>query len=159
MHATIRHLHRSERGMPKDSVDAIDVTVDGVVGDVQRDKRYHGGPQRAVCLFSADLIDALRDEGHPITPGSTGENVTLGGVDWSALGPGTTLSFANGVELEVTKDAPPCRTIEASFTDGHFERIAHKQHPGESRLYCRVLSTGRLTVGESVEITPAGATR
>lgn len=157
MHATIRFLHRSERGMPKDSIDALDVTVDGVVGDRQRDMRHHGGPQRAVCLFSEEVIDALRDEGHPIAPGSTGENVTLGGVDWSALGTGTRLRFEGGVVLEVTSDAPPCRTIEASFSDGEFERIAQKRHPGQSRLYCRVLSTGRLTVGEPVEITPAGA--
>ncbi len=155
MHATVRHLHRSDQGMPKLPVSSIDVQVEGIVGDIQRDRRYHGGPQRAVCIFSSEVIDQLRDAGHPITPGATGENVTLGGVDWSALGPGTTLTFDGGVVLEVTSDAPPCPTIEAAFTDGAFKTIAEKEHPGRSRLYCKVITTGTIAVGERVAISTA----
>ena len=53
------------------------VAVNGVEGDRQRNRMVHGGPNRAVCLYSLELIEALRAEGHPIVPGSIGENLTL----------------------------------------------------------------------------------
>ena len=45
--------------------------------------------------------------------------------------------------------AQPCPTIGGSFPAGRFERIAEKVHPGESRLYTRVLTPGTL-VDESL---------
>ena len=50
--------------------------------DRQRNPRIHGGLERAICLFSLEVIEALQAEGHPIVPGSTGENVTLAGLNW-----------------------------------------------------------------------------
>ena len=47
-------------GVPKHRVASTDVTANGVVGDKQRDKRYHGGPTRAVSLYSYERIEALR---------------------------------------------------------------------------------------------------
>ena len=53
---------------------------DGLEGDRQRDLRFHGGPLRAVSLYSLELIEALQAEGHPIAPGAMGENLTMAGV-------------------------------------------------------------------------------
>ena len=60
-------------GVPKHAVAATEITAEGVAGDRQRDRRHHGGPQRAVSLFAMERIEALRAEGHPIAPGSTGD--------------------------------------------------------------------------------------
>jgi MOSC domain-containing protein YiiM len=145
----------SDGGVPKHAVPAARVTLTGLAGDRQRDLRHHGGPERAVCLLALELIERLRAEGHPIEPGSTGENLTLAGLDWSALAPGTRLAFAGGVELQVSSPAVPCPTIRASFTAGGFERLSAKRHPGESRLYCRVLREGEVRAGEGVEVVGA----
>ena len=51
--------------------------------------KVHGGPERAVSLFSLEVIRRLQDEGHPIYPGATGENLTVAGLDWAALAAGT----------------------------------------------------------------------
>lgn len=142
-------------GVPKYAVASAELTVQGVLGDRQRDLRFHGGPGRAVSLFAAERIAALQAEGHPITPGSTGENLTIAGLDWAGLKVGDRLLVGGWVELELTDYAAPCSTIEASFADGAFKRISQKLHPGWSRLYARVISEGQVYVGDRVEHLPA----
>src|SRR5207237_828234 len=88
MTGRIVSINISGGGVPKRAVEEADVRSLGIVGDVQRNRQYHGGPDRALCLYSMDWIDALRAEGHPIAPGTTGENVTVHGVDWALLVPG-----------------------------------------------------------------------
>lgn len=139
-------------GVPKYAVPAAELTAAGVVGDKQRDRRFHGGPTRAVSLYAAERIEALRQEGHPIGPGTTGENLTLAGVDWGALKVGDRLRVGEWVELEITGFAAPCSNIEASFADGAFKRMSEKLHPGWSRLYARVLAEGTVRPGDPVEL-------
>ena len=129
-------------GVPKHPVGAALITATGVGGDRQLDLKHHGGPDRAVCLFALERIAALAAEGHPIAPGTTGENLTIEGLDWSALGPGTRLAVGDDVVLEITGPAPQCNTIAGSFTGGAFVRISEKLHPGWSRLYARVVREG-----------------
>jgi MOSC domain-containing protein YiiM len=123
----------------------------GIVGDRQRDLRIHGGPDRAVSLYSLDLIEQLRAEGHPIEPGSTGENLTIAGLDWSLMVPGAQLEVG-GVRLWLTKYAHPCRNVIASFKDGDSTRVSQKVHPGWSRLYARVVQAGVVTIGDEVRV-------
>ncbi len=93
------------------------------------------------------MIERLRAEGHPIGPGTTGENLTVEGIDWSLVRPGVRLRIGE-VEVEVTQYTTPCKTIRASFRDGAIDRI----HPEESRVYARVLQPGRVRVGDPVEL-------
>lgn len=142
-------------GVPKHPVPSAELTVQGVVGDRQRDRRFHGGPERAVCLYATERIAALRAEGHPIAPGTTGENLTIAGLDWATLRVGDRLLIGEWVELEITGYAAPCGNIEEAFADGSFKRISEKLHPGWSRLYAKVLSEGIVRVGDRVDHLPA----
>ena len=81
----------SRGGVPKRAVSQAFISATGLENDAQADRRHHGGPDRAVSLYAAELIAALAAEGHPIVPGSTGENLTLEGIDWRALAPGSVL--------------------------------------------------------------------
>ena len=148
----IVQLSVSPGGVPKLPISAAEVTPLGLAGDDHHDTKHHGGPDAALCLYSAELISALRSEGHPIEPGSTGENVTLRGLDWNQMVPGARLRFEGGVEIEITQYTTPCATIRASFLNGHVNRIKHALHPGWSRVYARVIATGTLREGELVEI-------
>jgi MOSC domain-containing protein YiiM len=139
-------------GVPKTAVPSATITVDGVIGDRQLDLEHHGGPERAVSIYAAERIAALAAEGHPIAPGTSGENLTLVGLEWDALGPGSRLWIGDAVHLEITRAAPPCETIAASFVDGRFVRISEKVHPGWSRLYARVLREGRVCAGDPVRV-------
>ena len=138
--------------MPKRAVQSVAIGTNGLDGDGVNHPKIHGGPERAVCLWSLERILALQAEGHPIFPGAVGENVTLAGLDWSALVPGAVLDLGDAVRLEIASYTSPCRTIAAYFTDAQFKRISEERHPGWSRLYARVLRPGTLTVGDPVRI-------
>lgn len=135
----------SPRGVPKTAVARARITVLGVEGDGHRAVPYHGGPDRAVCLYAMEAIRALQAEGHPIGPGTLGENVTIEGLDWSAVTPGRRLLVGDDVLLEVTSYTPPCRTIMRAFRDRAYDRVSQARHPGCSRVYARVLAEGVIT--------------
>ena len=148
----IFQLSVSNGGVPKLAVREAALTPAGLEGDRQRDLRYHGGPDRAVCLYSLERMLELQAEGHPVFPGSVGENVTVVGLDWSSLAPGARLALGDEALVEVASYTSPCKTIAASFLEGGFKRISQKVHPGHSRLYARVLRPGRVSVGQTIRL-------
>lgn len=153
------HLHqisRSDGGVPKLPVAEARVTADGVMGDHQRNREAHGGVERAVCLFSLELIEALQAEGHSITPGASGENLTLAGLDWARLAPGDRVQIGETLLVEIVSYTSPCRHNAQWFTAGDFSRISQKRHPGWSRLYARVLVEGVVRTGDRVTVEPGG---
>ncbi|HEV7892459.1 MAG TPA: MOSC domain-containing protein [Pyrinomonadaceae bacterium] len=152
MDGRIFQLNRSGGGVPKLGVREAFLDANGLEGDKQRDLRFHGGPERALCLFPLELILELQAEGHPVFPGSVGENVTVAGLEWSRVEPCTRLSLGDEALVEITSYTSPCKTIAASFADGYFKRISQKVRPGDSRLYARVLRPGRLAVGDPVKL-------
>jgi MOSC domain-containing protein YiiM len=137
--------------VPKLSRSPCVIRASGLEGDRQRDLRYHGGPSRAICLYSLDLINALQAEGHPIEAGSIGENFTIAGIDWKQMVPGATLEVGD-VLVELTAYAGPCSNLIPYFIDGKFTRVSQKAHPGWSRLYARVLREGTAQVGDAVRV-------
>lgn len=153
-HGTIAFINRSNGGVPKLHVATARVTANGIETDHQRDTRFHGGPDRALCLYSLELISALQREGNPIFPGSTGENLTLSGLSWDNMIPGLTMEIGS-VRAMITSYTKPCRTIRDSFTDHHLSRISQKVHPGWSRVYARLLREGTVSVGDQVRLLSA----
>ncbi|RMF36983.1 MAG: MOSC domain-containing protein [Chloroflexi bacterium] len=150
----IFQINISHGGVPKHPIREAEVTRLGIVGDHQNDTEHHGGPERALCLFSLERILALQAEGHPIFPGSTGENVTVVGLDWSQVTAGTRLRLGDEVLVEVTRHTTPCATIRDSFLGGDYSRLSQKRHPGWSRVYARVLQPGRIRIGDAVRLLP-----
>lgn len=151
--AHIHQINTSGGGVPKLPVERAVVDESGVIGDVQADRVHHGRPEQALCLFSLEVIERLREEGHPIAPGSAGENLTIAGLDWSQVVPGTRMSIG-AVEIEITHYTTPCVKNAQWFVDGRFNRMHQSKHPGESRVYARVLTGGPIAKGDTVIIEP-----
>jgi MOSC domain-containing protein YiiM len=145
-------LQRSSGGVPKLPVARATVRAGGMVGDRQANRKYHGGPDRALCLYSQERLDALAGEGHPMERGTLGENVTIVGLLWERMQPGVRLRLGE-VEVEVTAFAAPCRKIAPGFADGVFTRVGERVNPGWSRVYVRVLGEGDIAVGDPVLLT------
>ncbi|MDF2775791.1 MAG: hypothetical protein K0S86_5292 [Geminicoccaceae bacterium] len=146
---TVTSLNRSLGGVPKRPVAEARITRGGMEGDRQRNLKYHGGPDRALCLYSADLLTALRREGHSAEPGTLGENVTITGLDWRLLRPGAHLRIGP-IGVEVTSFTMPCRNIAPVFADRRSGRVSELKHPGWSRVYARVLDAGVVRIGDPV---------
>jgi MOSC domain-containing protein YiiM len=147
-------INVSGGGVPKLPSAATEIRASGLEGDRQRDLRHHGGPDRAVSLFSLEVIQALAEEGHPVGIGTTGENLTVSGLDWRAVVPGAEIEVGPAL-LRVTAYASPCSNVEGSFRRGAVVRISQKLHPGWSRVYARVLRGGMVRVGDPVELRSA----
>jgi MOSC domain-containing protein YiiM len=147
----IHQINVSRGGVPKLAVPSAVVTAEGIRGDFHDDSN-HGGPLAALCLFTVEEIALLQAEGHPMVPGSVGENITLEGVERDALVPGARLALGDEVEIELTSYTTPCKTIAGAFADGDFTRISQKLHPGESRVYARVHRGGEIRSGDPVHI-------
>ncbi len=145
-------INTSQGGVPKYPVEKAWVSYDGVEGDRQRNRVYHGGRDRALCLFSWDLIQALRQEGHKLDAGFTGENLTLSDVGWAHLHPGHRLRIGREVLIEIVSYADPCRRNAQWFVDSNYKRISQKVYPGWSRLYAKVVAEGTIRRGDVIDI-------
>ncbi len=150
---TVAHLHVSDGGVPKTPVLSAEVHRRGLVGDRQSDRRHHGRPLQALCLWSAEVIAALAAEGHPIAPGLAGENITVTGVDWTTIRPGVQLRVGD-VLAEISAYATPCKQNADWFLDRNFNRMDQDRHPGWSRVYAWVRETGTIRRGDEVIVEP-----
>jgi len=146
-------INVSRGGVPKLAVLTARVSPAGIAGDGQRNLAVHGGPDRALCLFSMNRIEALQREGHAIAPGTTGENLTIRGLDWDAVVPGAVLRVG-GLKFVITAFASPCTSIRSSFADNDSNRVSQKLHSGWSRVYARVVGEGELRVGDVIAFGP-----
>lgn len=149
MTAQIFQLSVSRGGVPKRSVAEALVDRLGLEGDKQKHTKIHGGPDRAVSLFSLEVIQSLQAEGHPIYPGSTGENVLISGLDWVALQAGTRLALGPEVVVELTRTATPCKQIANSFIEKNWQRLGRPDH---MRWYSRVISEGVVRPAMAVRV-------
>jgi MOSC domain-containing protein YiiM len=150
---SVMRVSSSDGGVPKAAVDVAEVGRRGLVGDRQADRRNHGRPLQALCLWSLEVIQALNAEGHPVQPGDAGENITVTGIDWPTLRTG--VQFLVGDMLaEVSAFATPCSKNAAWFEDRYFNRMDHGRHPGWSRVYAWVREPGTVRLGDPVIVEP-----
>lgn len=131
--------------MPKLPVECVRVTKDGLIGDWQLNRKYHGGPDRAVCLYSVELYDQFRKEGLDMKWGSVGENFTTRGFDLMALERGGRLRVGECL-IEITNVREPCKSL----------RKWHFQLPylieERSGWVARVIEEGEVKPGDSIEV-------
>ena len=114
----------------------------GLVGD-----RYHGSRHRQVTLQSQEQLDrAAEDLGHGFDSGATRRNITVDAGEIPAT-PGTRITIGEA-EFEVVRDAAPCRLLDDWIGPG-----AMKALRGRAGSALRVLHTGTIQVGDTVEIT------
>jgi MOSC domain-containing protein YiiM len=149
-HGVVAGLFLSDGGVPKTAVDSAEIGWRGLTGDRQASRQHHGRPWQAVCLWSADIVADLASRGHPIRPGSAGENISIRGLDWSMARPGARVTLGTAV-LVLAAYAIPCSKNARWFTDGDYERMSHERSD-QSRLYARVVQPGRVSVGDELHL-------
>jgi MOSC domain-containing protein YiiM/GNAT superfamily N-acetyltransferase len=154
MDGRVLQVSVSQGGVPKRAVDEAWVGRLGVVGDRHHAPTVHGGPLRAVCLFAIEAIERLQGEGHPVEPGSVGENLTTSGIPWSTLPIGTRARVGETLLLEMTSPTMPCDTQRPNFRNGQVNRISIVLHPSDSRMYARVLEEGMVRSGDPIRLLP-----
>jgi MOSC domain-containing protein YiiM len=146
MPGTLVQLNVSAGGMPKIPVDEAQVSRDGVAGDWQTNRKYHGGPDRAICLFSQELYAWLADEhGIALQPGSIGENFTTAGVDLRTLRKGDRLRVGKCV-IEITEVRVPCKNLLL------WHPLLPKVIKGHSGWVAKVIEEAIVRPGDMIEL-------
>ena len=152
MSAVVHSINISKQGgVPKLPIDKAEIKFEGVEGDFNRfrTEKINSIGTRAVTLFSLEQIEKLKSEGHTIDVGTTGENITVEGVDWPTLEVGTRMMIGEAV-IELSEPTAPCSKIGKSFIDGAFSRIDHELELGWSRWSASVIEEGQVEVGSQV---------
>jgi MOSC domain-containing protein YiiM len=138
-----------QTGIFKEPVEGrVAVGAMGLDGDVQADRRVHGGEDQAVYAYAIEDVEWWESElGRELGPGFFGENLTLRGVDVTGAQPGDRWK-AGGVTLEVTFPRQPCQKMATKAGDPKFvKRFAKAGRPG---MYLRVIEAGELAAGDPV---------
>lgn len=135
----------------------VEVGLLGLIGDAVLDTKHHGGPDQAVYIYFTDDYDWWAEELQTaLTPGTFGDNLTIGGVIGQQMAVGDRLTVGP-VALEVTMHRTPCNTLARHMGDPKFVRRFHQaRRPG---AYARVLSPGAVGAGDPVTYTPFGGER
>jgi MOSC domain-containing protein YiiM len=142
---TLAQLNISQGGMPKRAVARASVTRGGVEGDRQRSKKYHGGSDRAVCLFSVEHYDWLRENEIDLEHGSVGENFTTAGVDLDALAKGDRLRVGACL-IEITDVRIPCSQLN------QWDAKLKKLIIGRSGWVAKVVEEAEVKPGDAIEV-------
>ena len=148
MTGILTQLNTSPGGMPKTAVLFAHVSRDGVAGDWQRNRKYHGGPDRAVCLYSEELYAELRTEGVELANGAVGENFTTRGVNLQHLAKGDRLRVGADCVIELTDIRVPCRSLKRWAVD------LPTLIQGRSGWVAKVISEGTVRPGDPIEVLP-----
>ena len=146
MPAILVHLNVSPGGMPKKPVASARVTRDGVAGDWQKNRKYHGGPDRAICLYSEEFYAWLREQGIDVSNGDVGENLTTRGLDLQALGKGSRLRVGDECIIQITDVRVPCNQLRKWGAD------LPNLIVGRSGWVAKVVREGEVKPGDAIEV-------
>lgn len=130
--------------------EAVKVTKLGLEDDVIVSKKHHGGPDQAIYVYgAADYEWWAKELGVEITPGTFGENLTIGEFESAQFNVGDYIRVGE-VTLQVTAPRIPYGTFAARMNDSQWvKKFRHAERPG---LYCRVIQEGFVKAGDSVSI-------
>jgi MOSC domain-containing protein YiiM len=157
---TVLQLAISRGGVPKLPILEADVTPLGIAGDVQKNRKYHGGPNQALLLITSEGLDELKAAGFPVYPGALGENVTTVGLDRRQVRLGQRYRLGSEVEIEITKMREPCRTLAPygpTIQKAVYDPDVKAGRPvsprwGLAGFYVKVLQPGRLYPGDPITL-------
>ena len=119
---------------------------EGFEGDTVADRRNHGGPDKAVCVYPASRYDAWQARyGHALRRPAFGENLLVAGVDEQGVCVGDVISLGSAV-VQVSQPRVPCHK-PAAYT-GERRLTVDLLTSGWTGWYLRVLEPGLVREGD-----------
>ncbi|MEZ0121895.1 MAG: MOSC domain-containing protein [Candidatus Reddybacter sp.] len=151
--AQILQLSGEYTGIYKQPVSRVDVDELGIQGDVQVDKRYHGGPNKALHQYSLPsyrrIIAAYAELDGVAVPGSIGENITIADMSEATVCIGDIYRLGT-VLVQVSEPRRPCWKINAVFKQIDLTEFIARE--GITGWYYRVLEAGEMILGDAAEL-------
>lgn len=126
----------------------------GLYGDVQADRKHHGGLDKAIYAYADEDARYWESElGRPTPAGWYGENLRVAGIDLAGARIGERWQIGERLIVEVTSPRIPCQTF-ARAVGGDEARgwVKRFMQAGRSGAYLRVVTTGSVQSGDRVVV-------
>jgi MOSC domain-containing protein YiiM len=119
-------------------------------GDAVYNTKYHGGPDQAILIYSADHYPTWRSElGQELPFGGFAENLTVSGLDEHQVCIQDIYQIGE-VQIQVSKPRIPCGKISRRWDIPDLtKRVSQTNRTG---WYCRVLKEGEIEAGLSIDL-------
>lgn len=145
--------HQEQTGIWKTPLDQAEVNTLGIVGDIQVDKRFHGGVDKALHQYAQDSYALLRRQfphlSSQLIAGSMGENITAAGMNEHNVHMGDIFRVGQ-VTLQIAEPRSPCWKINSKFDEPNMAKFIAEQ--SISGWYYRVVEAGTMRVGDTITL-------
>ena len=136
----------------KQPVDApLRVRPYGLHGDVQANRKHHGGLTKALYAYASEDAEFWAGElGRDIPAGLFGENLRTAGLDVNGAEIGERWRIGDELIVEVTCPRQPCATFQRRMREPHWvKRFTAAGRPG---AYLSVVKSGTIAAGDPIEV-------
>lgn len=137
-------------GIKKQAVPEVYLAACGFEGDDVADKKHHGGPDRAVCLYPAEHYPQWEQElGKTLPVAAFGENLTVTNMTEADICIGDIYKIGETV-IQITQGRVPCSTID-KYTEANIllKRLIETGYTG---FLARVLEEGTIYADSPIEL-------
>lgn len=139
-----------ETAIQKQQVQEAFLTKDGFHGDGVADLKYHGGPERAVCIYPYEHYEYWNDHFETQLPRAAfGENLTVTNMLERDTCIGDIFQIGESV-IQVTQGRVPCNTIDRRLEMRPFLKEMVKT--GYTGYLCRVLEEGIIRADSTIRL-------
>ena len=149
---TIRYRGKTvPTGIFKQPVEGpLRLLFEGVEGDLQVDRKNHGGRDKAVYLYSLENLRYFSEQrgDPPYLPGHVGENLTIEGLDDDQVHIGDQFEIGSS-RIEISQPRVPCFKLGILMQDPGFVSVFLKS--GRTGFYARILQEGEVALGDEVQ--------
>ncbi len=120
-------------------------------GDEQADLTVHGGPDKAVCVYSGDHFPFWQETlpNHDWIAGSFGENLTLGKISEEDVCIGDIWQIDETL-LEVSQPRQPCWKLARRWNEPMLPKLVLRH--GKTGWYFRVLQEGSIQPSSAISL-------
>lgn len=151
---TVTHNGKDvQTGIYKEPVDgAVHAGQLGLDGDVQVDKRFHGGSDQAIYVFDHAYYSHWEAElgRTDFVFGQFGENLTATGLPDNEVCIGDRYQLGK-IVVQVSHPRVPCFKLGIRMDDPSFVKAFHAY--GHVGFYLRVIETGEISVGDEFTLS------
>lgn len=140
-------------GINKSPVQQVEISRLGFAGDHQADKRFHGGPEKAIHQYALTSYEKLckhRPLQHTLfVPGSIGENLCAEDMSDSNVHIGDVYQLGSAT-IQVSSPRIPCWKIDHKYNIADLHKYIASQ--AITGWYYRVLQEGEVTTEQPMRL-------